>query len=65
MTDYPTVPSGAIDAIAYGYHGDPFSILGAHAVENGMVIRTFHAQHPRSKDSMAGSIDIRANGTQP
>ena len=41
MTDYPTVPSGAIDAIVYGYHGDPFSILGAHAVENGTVIRAF------------------------
>ena len=41
MTDYPTIPSGAIDAIVYGYHGDPFSILGPHPVENGMVIRFF------------------------
>lgn len=41
MIDYPTVPSGAIEAIIYGYHGDPFSLLGAHPFENGMVIRTF------------------------
>jgi 1,4-alpha-glucan branching enzyme len=41
MTDYPTVPSGTIDAIIYGYHGDPFSVLGPHAVENDLVIRVF------------------------
>ncbi len=34
----------AISAIVYGYHGDPFSVLGPHAVENGVIIRTFLPQ---------------------
>jgi 1,4-alpha-glucan branching enzyme len=42
MTDYPTVPWGAIDAIAGGYHGDPFAILGPHEQEAGVVVRVFH-----------------------
>ena len=41
MTDYPTVPSGTIDAIVHGYHGDPFSVFGPHTIENGIVIRVF------------------------
>jgi 1,4-alpha-glucan branching enzyme len=36
-----TAPSDAIDAIVYGYHRDPFSILGPHVVEKGLAIRTF------------------------
>ena len=42
MTDYPTVPWGAIDAITGGYHGDPFAILGPHEHEAGVVVRVFH-----------------------
>ncbi len=29
------------DAIAGGYHGDPFSVLGPHRVEDGWVVRAF------------------------
>lgn len=31
----------AIDAIAGGYHNDPFALLGAHATENGLCMRAF------------------------
>jgi 1,4-alpha-glucan branching enzyme len=41
MNDYPTVQPGAIDAIAGGYHGDPFAILGPHEHERGVVVRAF------------------------
>lgn len=41
MTAYPTLPPGAIEAIVYGYHGDPFSVLGPHPVENGLAVRAF------------------------
>lgn len=33
-----------INAIVYGYHGDPFSVLGPHPSENGFVIRAFLPQ---------------------
>lgn len=41
MSDYTPLPAGAVDALVQGYHGDPFSILGPHLVENGLVIRAF------------------------
>ncbi|MFO7681164.1 MAG: 1,4-alpha-glucan branching enzyme, partial [Chloroflexota bacterium] len=41
MTKYPTLPEGALNAIVYGYHGDPFSVLGPHELEDGLVIRAF------------------------
>ena len=31
----------AVDALVHGQHGDPFSILGHHAVGGGRAIRTF------------------------
>lgn len=39
--EYPTISYDEIDAIVGGYHGDPFSILGPHAYEDGIVIRAF------------------------
>ncbi len=39
--DYPTIPYEEIDAIVGGYHGDPFSILGPHSYQDGVVIRAF------------------------
>ncbi len=44
MTDYPTAPWSAIDAIVGGYHGDPFAILGPHEHEAGVIVRVFHPQ---------------------
>ena len=32
---------GEFDAIVGGYHGDPFSVLGPHRVEDGWVVRAF------------------------
>ena len=37
----------AIDALAHGNHGDPFSILGPHADGDGIVLRTFQPQAER------------------
>jgi 1,4-alpha-glucan branching enzyme len=37
----PTLDSGAIDAIAGGYHGDPFAILGQQRVGDQLVVRVF------------------------
>jgi 1,4-alpha-glucan branching enzyme len=34
----------SISAVIYGYHGDPFNVLGPHAVENGVIIRAFLPQ---------------------
>ena len=39
--EYPTISYDAIDAIVGGYHGDPFSILGPHDFEDGVVARAF------------------------
>ncbi len=32
---------GDFEAIVGGYHGDPFSVLGPHRVEDGWVVRAF------------------------
>ncbi len=41
MIEYPTLPEGAINAIVYAYHGDPFSVLGPHEFKNGLIVRAF------------------------
>ncbi len=37
----PTLPQEAIEAIANGYHGAPFEVLGPHLYDGTVVIRTF------------------------
>jgi 1,4-alpha-glucan branching enzyme len=39
--DLPSLPTSDIDAIAGAYHGDPFAVLGPHAVAGGVVVRAF------------------------
>lgn len=39
--EYPTCPQEEIAAIVGGYHGDPFSVLGPHGLEEGTVVRAF------------------------
>ncbi|MDX1416251.1 MAG: hypothetical protein R3293_18785, partial [Candidatus Promineifilaceae bacterium] len=39
--NYPTIPYEEIDAIVGAYHGDPFSVLGPHRHEDGVIIRAF------------------------
>ena len=39
--NYPTIPYEEIDAVVGGYHGDPFSILGPHKYEDGVIVRAF------------------------
>lgn len=41
MSEYPTLPDGAIQAIIHAYHGDPFAVLGPHEHEHGIVVRAF------------------------
>lgn len=57
MSNSTTHPD-AISAIVGGYHGDPFSILGPHAIEEGTAVRAFlpHAITPPTL--------ILANGTE-
>ncbi len=44
-SDYkPTVSQEEITAVTHGYHGDPFSILGPHQLDDGVVIRAFLPQ---------------------
>ncbi len=43
-TQIPTLTPQEIDAIVYGYHGDPFAILGPHLVNGAIVIRAFLPQ---------------------
>lgn len=40
MSQTTVTPSEAILAIVYGYHTDPFGVLGPHVLENGLVICT-------------------------
>ncbi len=43
-----------LEAVAGGYHGDPFAVLGPHALENGSVeIRAFYPQ-AREAELVAG-----------
>ncbi len=44
-----------IEAIINGYHSDPFSVLGPHPVESGVVIRAFLPQ--------AMSVEVVDNGS--
>jgi len=37
----PTIDSGAIQAITGAYHGDPFSVLGMHQVNDHLTVRVF------------------------
>src|SRR4051794_12237812 len=37
----PPLPGGDADALARAIHGDPFSVLGPHHTEGGLVIRAF------------------------
>ncbi len=37
----PSVPSGTIEAIVAGRHGDPFGVLGMHEVQGALVLRAF------------------------
>ena len=55
--DYPTITYEEIDAIVGGYHGDPFSLLGPHEYEDGVVVRTF-APLADSAEVMLSSQDI-------
>lgn len=41
MTRPPTISSEALKAIVGAYHGDPFAVLGPHALEDGVAIRVF------------------------
>lgn len=44
MIELPTLPPETIAAIAGGYHGAPFDVLGPHPVEGGVVARAFLPQ---------------------
>ena len=46
------LPDEAVAAIAGGRHGDPFSVLGPHAVAGGVAIRAFvpHAETLEARD---------------
>ena len=44
-----------VDAVVNGYHSDPFSILGPHSMEAGMVVRAFLPQ--------ARSVEVSLNGS--
>ncbi|WP_343390308.1 hypothetical protein [Candidatus Amarobacter glycogenicus] len=41
MIEYHTLAAGAIEAIVFAHHGDPFGVLGPHEYENGLVVRAF------------------------
>ncbi len=39
--DLPSLPASEIDAVVGAYHGDPFAVLGPHAIQGGFVVRAF------------------------
>lgn len=43
-TNTPTISQETIQAIVGAYHGDPFSVLGPHMVDDVLVIRAFLPQ---------------------
>jgi len=54
----PTLDSGAIDAIAGGYHGDPFAILGQQQAGDQLVVRVFRpdARAVTVRDTVSGAL---------
>ena len=40
----PSEPDRQFDAIVHARHGDPFSVLGMHSADGGLVVRTFQPQ---------------------
>ena len=48
----PTIDSGAIDAIAGGYHGDPFAVMGQH--QAGDPVRGARVPAGRPRGQCAG-----------
>ena len=42
--DPSSVPVETVEAIVGGYHGDPFSTLGQHVTDTGLIIRAFVPQ---------------------
>ena len=52
----PTVAPEEVTAVVYGYHGDPFSVLGPHQAGRDVVIRAFLPQAARA----AVQVDGRA-----
>ncbi|MBT8056141.1 MAG: 1,4-alpha-glucan branching protein GlgB [Xanthomonadales bacterium] len=67
-----TADSGHVNDLAAGRHGDPFSVLGRHAVEGGEVIRCFQPRtlnlwiedESRPMDRLAGT-DLFEYRTKP
>ena len=54
----PTLDTGAIDAIAGGYHGDPFAILGQQQVGDQLVVRVFRpdARAVTVRNTVSGDV---------
>ncbi len=40
----PSEPDRQYDAIVHARHGDPFSVLGMHSADGGLIVRTFQPQ---------------------
>ena len=40
----PTLETGALDALVGAYHGDPFSVLGMHQVDEHLTVRVFRPE---------------------
>jgi 1,4-alpha-glucan branching enzyme len=50
-----TLPDGAVKSVVYGLHGTPFSVLGMHAQDSAVVVRTFQP--------FAAQVDVMRSGT--
>jgi 1,4-alpha-glucan branching enzyme len=60
-----TLPDGAIEAIVHGHHSAPFDVLGAHDVEDGVVVRAFLPQAATVALLPAGGDDETGAETLP
>lgn len=53
-----TITNEAVNAIVGGYHGDPFSILGPHQLDDNLIVRAFLPQ-AKSVNIVATDSGIR------
>ncbi|MBI3447161.1 MAG: 1,4-alpha-glucan branching protein GlgB [Magnetospirillum sp.] len=58
------VKAGDADAITTGRHGDPFAVLGPHAVKGGIVVRTFQP-HAQSVSLVEGGAETPMERVHP
>ncbi|MCA9971436.1 MAG: 1,4-alpha-glucan branching protein GlgB [Anaerolineales bacterium] len=65
MSYQPTLPDEAVAAIVHAYHGDPFSVLGPHPLDAGLVIRTVQPHAARVEVLLPDTTAVSLHRVHP